>query len=153
MLQAAPPMPHPPPSAPAAAPVTAAVEPLADPVEPIGDEVLRNVRLFGAALAETFESRLGELTTRFAADVLGRELLLAPADLGAIAARLIAQSAGDEPLRLRLAPADAARISSVLTVIADPDLSPGDAILECRNGSIDARLAIRLATVVACFAR
>jgi flagellar biosynthesis/type III secretory pathway protein FliH len=119
------------------------------PTEPIAEFLARDVRLFRAALAEALDVLAGELAARLAAEVLGRELLLAPADLAAIAARLLTEHAADEPLRLRVAPGQAQAVESILPVIEDSYLASGDAVLECRGGSVDARLTVRLATLVA----
>ena len=59
---------------------------------------------------------------------------------------------GDEPVRLRVAPADGA-IACPLPVVIDPTLEVGDAILECRAGEIDARLAVRFAALLGHAAR
>jgi Flagellar assembly protein FliH len=115
-------------------------------------DALRAARLFRAALADAFDARLAELTRELAAAVLGRELQLAPVDLEALARRLIAERRADEPLCLRVAPPDAG-IACELPVVADPELRAGDAVLVCRSGDINARLAVRLAGVLAALDR
>jgi hypothetical protein len=120
-------------------------------VEPAGPEsasAVRAARLFGAALADTFDELAADLVRALAADVLGRELQLTAIDVATIARRLIAERRSDEPLSLRVCPADA-EFACELPLIADPGLGPGDAVLVCRNGEIDARLAVRLAHVIA----
>jgi flagellar biosynthesis/type III secretory pathway protein FliH len=113
---------------------------------------MREARLFRAALADAFDALAAELIRALAADVLGRELKLAPVDVALLARRLVAERRADEPLALRVCPADA-HIACELPLIPDPELQPGDAVLVCRNGEIDARLTIRLAQVLAAVKR
>jgi hypothetical protein len=113
---------------------------------------LRAARFFQAALADAFDLQLAGLVRDIAAEVVGRELRLAPADIGEIARRLLAEYAAEEPLRLHVSPGDVA-FACALPIVVDPALAPGDAVLECRSGDIDARLAVRLAGVSAELAR
>lgn len=110
--------------------------------------VLREARLFQAALADAFESRLASIARSLAVEVLGRELLLAPAELATLARRLLDEASAEGPLCLRVAPADA-DIACQVRLVTDPGLQPGDAVLECREGDIDARLRVRLDNVLA----
>lgn len=130
---------------PAIAPAALTAEP-SEPSELAA--AIRAARLFRAALADAFDGVAADLILALAAEVLGRELQIAPADITLIARRLIAERHADEPLSLRVCPADAG-IACELPVVADTHLGPGDAVLVCRNGEIDARLAVRLAQVVA----
>jgi hypothetical protein len=109
---------------------------------------LRDARIFRAALADAFAALTADLIERFGTDVLGRELRLAPADLEAIAGRLLLERRTDEPLRLRVAAADAGTACDI-PVVVDPLPTAGDAVLECRSGDIDARLPVRLAAYLA----
>lgn len=115
----------------------------ADPCGCERSEALRDARIFRAALADALAALAEDLMRRLGADVLGRELQLAPADVETIARRLLLERRTDEPLRLRVAAADSA-IACDVPVVVDPELAAGDAILECRSGDIDARLAVRL---------
>jgi hypothetical protein len=108
----------------------------------------RDARLFRAALADSFDVLAAKLIGALAADVLGRELQLGAVAIETIVRRLIAERSADEPLSVRLCPADA-QIDCELPVVADPGLESGDAVLVCRNGEIDARLALRFAHVLA----
>lgn len=133
------------PAAPHAEPEPPAAEP-APPVE-IAD-VLRDARLFRARLSDAVEAACDGVLRELACAVLGRELLLAPADVARIAAGLCAHRAS-MPLRLRVAPDDAARIPSApVPLVADPALAPGDVALEFADGCVDARLGVRLAAVL-----
>lgn len=144
----------------AAAPATVLEQPAPQPPAAVpapsesceSPDALRAARLFRAALADAFDAVLAELTRELAAAVLGRELQLAPVDLEALARRLIAERRSDEPLCLRVAPSDAG-IACELPVVADPELRAGDAVLVCRSGEINARLAVRLAGVLAALDR
>lgn len=115
---------------------------------PDGAAALRAARLFRAGLADAFDALTADLVRALAREVLGRELRLSPVDIEGIARQLIEQCFDQEPLRLRVAPADAG-VACDLPVAADSELEPGDAILECRSGDIDARLRVRLASVLA----
>jgi flagellar biosynthesis/type III secretory pathway protein FliH len=109
---------------------------------------LRAARLFRAQLADALTEAFGTLLCDLAADVLARELRLAPCDLEALVQRVAERA---PIVRVRVAPADVPRIRSV-AVEADAALDPGDAIVELAGGAIDARLGVRLASVLEAFA-
>lgn len=141
------------PAAPAAAvepaPAAAAAPPLQTP--PCARETrdaIRAARIFHAALADAFDALLAGLVRDLCTEVLARELNLQPADIDGIIARLLAERTHDGPLRVRVAAADA-RAACGIPVVVDEALRAGDAVLECANGSIDARLGVRLADVIA----
>ena len=116
-------------------------------------DLMRDVRVFRARLREAFEFASDALVRELAYAVLGRELLLAPSDVGLIATRLLAEHPAAQPLLLRVAPADleqlAQRTETLPPLQADATLAPGDAVLELACGHIDARLGVRLAVVLA----
>jgi flagellar biosynthesis/type III secretory pathway protein FliH len=116
-------------------------------------ELMRDVRVFRAHLREAFEVARDALVRELAYAVLGRELQLAPSDVGLIAARLLAEHPAAQPLLLRVAPADLAQLALQAETLpplqADATLAPGDAVLELACGHIDARLGVRLAVVLA----
>jgi hypothetical protein len=107
-------------------------------------EAVREARLFRARLADAFDATAARLLRDLAADVLARELLLRPCDLGALVARALA---GTPAARLRVAEADAA-VAAPLSVVVDAALAPGDAIVELAGGALDLRLGVRLANVL-----
>jgi hypothetical protein len=119
-----------------------------NPPNPGAGELLREARIFRAALADALDLAATRLAAVLADEVLGRELTTAPADIANIVVRLVGRYAAEEPLRLRVAHADANVVCGV-PVVADPALRVGDAILECRTGTIDARLDVRLAVALA----
>jgi flagellar biosynthesis/type III secretory pathway protein FliH len=104
----------------------------------------REARLFRARLADAFDDALARLLRELAADVLARELRLAPCDVAEIARRVLQ---GAPAVRVRVSRADAVGDCG-LPVVADPELHPGDAVLELTGGALDARLGVRLATVL-----
>ena len=117
----------------------------------VTDEIaasLRDARLFRARLADAFDDAAERLVRELAADVLARELRLAPCDLARIVQRV---AAGAPAVRVRVAPADVGRITGI-AVMADPALCDGDAIVEVTGGALDARLGVRLAAVLEAFA-
>ena len=110
-------------------------------------DLLRDVRLFHARIIEAVESAVETLAGDIAADVLGRELLLAPADVEAIVDRALQRYAAEHPLRVRVHESDAAMACAVPLVV-DARLRPGDAVIELSNGTVDASLGMRLATLM-----
>ena len=112
------------------------------------DDALREARLFRARLADAFDEAVARLVRELAANVVMRELRLAPCELGA----LVAQVRERAPVvRVRVAADDVARVRGV-PVVADDQLAPGDAIVEVAGGALDARLGVRLAAVLEAFA-
>ena len=104
----------------------------------------REARLFRARLADAFDDALARLLRELAADVLARELRLAPCDVKDIARRVIL---GAPVVRVRVSPTETVGDFG-LPVVADPELHPGDAVFELTEGALDARLGVRLATVL-----
>lgn len=121
-----------------------------DDDDPLDERVaaLRDARLFRARLADALDEASARLLRELAADVLARELQLAPCDLASIMRRVHAAA----PIAgVRVAPEDAALIGD-FPVVVDASLRPGDAIVELTGGAIDARLGVRLAQVLEAFA-
>lgn len=113
-------------------------------------ETLREVRLFRAALADAFDAALADLLRDFAADVLARELVSAPAQIERIAARAIDRFADDEPLRVLAHADDVAALGCLsIPVVADTELRRGDVAIVLRHGTIDLSLGVRLAHALA----
>jgi flagellar biosynthesis/type III secretory pathway protein FliH len=108
------------------------------------ERIVEDLALLRLAALEAFERARGRMLEVLAREVLARELMLAPADLDALAARALHEFAESEPLALVVAPADAARVSSPLPVRIDPTLVAGDLVIAVRDGEIDARFALRL---------
>ena len=139
-------------AAPEAVPAAALVA--ASPVAPSAElpdlvALLRDVRLFRARLADALDAAREALLRELATAVVGRELLAAPADVAAIATRLIAAHPAAAPVSLRVAPDDVARVAGIAAVRGDSALAPGDLVLEFAGGERDARLGVRLATALA----
>jgi flagellar biosynthesis/type III secretory pathway protein FliH len=117
--------------------------------EPDLAEVASDARRFRAALADALALSLERLVRDVACDVLARELLLAPPDVAAIAARALERYLEDGPLQLRVHPDDRGACASLdLPVVTDGRLRAGDVVLDVRCGSIDASLGARLETVL-----
>lgn len=110
---------------------------------------LREVRFFHAHLSEALEAAVASLLEEIARDVLGRELLLAPAVLSRIVSGALERYRQSEPLRVRVHRTDLdALAESDVPVFADDGLEPGDAIVELRSGGIDLSLQTRVEEVL-----
>lgn len=130
-------------------------EPVPESCEFAGDrcaeeeaELGRELRLFRARVSEGVDAAVEALVQDIAADVLGRELLLAPANVTAIVERSLQRYFAEEPLRVRVHPSEAASLSCSIPAIGDERLRPGDAIVELKCGSVDATLGVRLAQIL-----
>ncbi|HEV2741173.1 MAG TPA: hypothetical protein VGU66_21620 [Candidatus Elarobacter sp.] len=115
---------------------------------------VREARLFRARLADAFDDAAARLMRDLAADVLARELRLAPCDLTAIVQRIAERA---PVVRVRVAACDVARGVRLprgcdAAIVEDPALARGDAIVELAGGALDARLGVRLALVLEAFA-
>jgi len=110
--------------------------------------LLRDVRLFHTSVIEGVEAAIETITGDIAANVLGRELHVAPADIDAIVDRALQRYLADEPLRVRVHPDEAAGLSCGVPVVGDERLRYGDAVIELRCGSVDATLGVRFASVL-----
>jgi len=130
------------------------------PAPDVGSEIADEAREFAreraisescrwyARLHDALDAACERMLCDLAAGVLARELALAPCDLVALSATIRRQMLG-EPLRVRLHPEDYARWEhAMLPACEDATLSPGDALFELREGSIDARLGVRLQAVL-----
>ncbi len=104
--------------------------------------------LFHARLREAFERTHAALLRDLAADVLARELRLAPADVEALARRLLERARDETPVAVRVSPSDRARIALDLPIETDPALRPGDVVLVVRDGTLESTLGVRLEALV-----
>ena len=105
---------------------------------------VREARLFRARLADAFDDAAARMLRELASAVLARELVLAPCDL----AELVRRTGARAPfVRVRVAACDAGTLAGV-PVVTDHALSGGDAVVELAGGALDARLGVRLATVM-----
>ena len=109
-------------------------------------EALRDVRLFRARLAEALDHATATLLRDLAYAVLGRELRAAPADVAALAARILHEHPAAAPVAIHHAPGEVVEIG--IPALSDPALAPGDVIVAFAGSEIDARLGVRLAAVL-----
>ncbi len=100
------------------------------------------------AAFEAYDRSVEELLATFGRDVLGRELLLGPADVAALVQSALARFHAHEPVSLVAAAADAASLQTCLPVRIDPNLAAGDLIVEVRDGAFESPLAFRLDAAV-----
>ncbi|MDP9016860.1 MAG: FliH/SctL family protein [Candidatus Eremiobacteraeota bacterium] len=109
------------------------------------EETIRELRLFRAHLRESLDRAIDTLRVRIAQEILGRELLLAPADVTMLVAGALADYEHANPLRVRVHPDDVVALSCIdLPVFGDETLTRGDAYLDLRSGCIDLTLMSRL---------
>ncbi len=115
-----------------------------------GEAVLRDADTFRTRLLAVFDGAVDRLLRDLAADVLGRELRLAPCDLASIVDRVRASA---PVVRVRIASGEDVDERALALgggpVVRDAALSLGDAIVEVRAGTVDARLGVRVAEVLA----
>jgi flagellar biosynthesis/type III secretory pathway protein FliH len=116
------------------------------PSEPVHDivEVMRDARLFRARIAEAVEEAAAGVLQRIAADVLCRELQMAPCEIEAVVETCVAQLADRQDLRIFVHPDDAPAVRS-FEVQRDATLERGDCRLELAYGSVHSTLQLRLA--------
>ncbi len=112
-------------------------------------DIVQELALMRLAALEAFERATADLLASLAQDVLARELAIAPADLGALAARALAQFAEHEPIAIVVAPGDAAAFETPLPVRVDASLDAGDLAIDVRDGHFESRFALRLREAVA----
>jgi len=112
-----------------------------------------------ARLLEASGGELTELAVRVAEKILGEALRLQPERVTTIVAQCL-RSARGARLRLRVCPADLALVeealpalrgaapdAAVLALEPDPQLTPGDCVIESELGQVDGRLAVQLAAL------
>ncbi len=112
-------------------------------------DIAQELALMRLAALEAFERASADLLGRFARDVLGRELALAPVDLCALAAQALAALSDHDPVALVVAPSDVGAFETTLAVRADAALEPGDLIVEVRDGAFESHFALRVRETIA----
>lgn len=121
------------------------------PAAPAGEPdcpAVRDAVLFGARLRDAFDEARARLLVDFAAEVLARELQLAPAAIDAIAQRLLDEARAESPVALRLHPQECGLIAADVRVEPDPALRRGDAVVVVRDGALESRLGVRLEAIL-----
>lgn len=127
-------------------------EPVAESTAQIHDDEVaasREIRRFRACVAEAVENAVHILCQDIAAEVVARELQLSPAAISEIVARALKRYEADNPVCVRVHPDDVSQLQTTLRVVGDVRLRRGDAILEVRDGFIDASLGVRLESILA----
>lgn len=132
------------------APPPEAIENPADVSEPAGEiAAARDVRLFHARVEEGIESAIATLRCDIAAEIVGRELQLAPASIDEIVRRAVRRFQAETPVRVRVHPEDVGLLAqTAIETVAHRDLRRGDAVLEVGGGTIDVTLGVRLDAVL-----
>lgn len=129
--------------------VEAPVETPLEAPRPPAHEALSELRRFQAAVRDAVDVSVRSLLRDVAADVLARELSLAPANLQAIVARACERHAAQGVVRVRVHPDEAASVAELaVEIVADARLRRGDVLLEVLSGTIDVSLGSRLADVL-----
>ncbi|HTV91110.1 MAG TPA: FliH/SctL family protein [Verrucomicrobiae bacterium] len=118
--------------------------------EAIADVVSR-ARRFRAMLADALDRTLNDLLRDIAAEVVGRELHAAPADLQRIVQRALERAAHELPVAVRVHPSQLGLLRLDVPVVADANLRSNDACIDVRSGTIDATLGVRIEHVLAAY--
>jgi flagellar biosynthesis/type III secretory pathway protein FliH len=133
------------------APPAEAIEDAAEGAADLTGEIAaaRDVRLFRARVEEAIESAIVTLRCDIAAEVVGRELQLAPASIAEIVRRAVRRFHSESPVRVRVHPEDVGSLAADgIQTVADRDLRRGDAVLEVGGGTVDVTLGVRLDAVL-----
>ena len=130
------------------APDSTADAPCAGEDADLADDVFSSIRCVRAALEDAIEMMRADLIADIAAEIVGRELRLAPAELDTIVETAVARYADESPCVVRVNPTDVEKITSGVRVVPDSSLRTGDVVVEVRAGSIDARLGTRLERIL-----
>ncbi len=117
----------------------------------IRDGALADARRFRATLADACDAAVTRVVHAVAADVLARELMLAPAAIAAIVRDAVASVGPVVRVRLHPREAGAIRLAGV-DVVPDPEVRPGDAFVDVTDGTYDVSLGARLAAVLGAWA-
>lgn len=116
---------------------------------PLAHEAFGQVRRFRAAVFDAVDIAVRDVLCDVAAEVLARELELAPANVEAIVARACARIGDEDLVAVRIHPDEAGQLSLAgVNLIADSRLRRGDVLLQVRSGTIDLTLGARLAAVL-----
>jgi len=107
-------------------------------------DIVDDLVLMRLAALEASERAAERVVQLCAAEVLARELLLAPADIDAIVRRALASFALHEPFEIAVSAADAERIAASLPMRIDPALVAGDLVVIVRDGTFESTFAFRL---------
>jgi hypothetical protein len=111
-------------------------------------EIAHDLTLMRLAAFEAFEGAKHALLRSFAEAVLGRELALAPADVGALA-KHVTRFNDLEPVSLVVSAADAERVRTALPTRVDPSLTAGDFVVEVRDGALESPRGFRFQAALA----
>lgn len=126
------------------------IEVPASPALPEGEEALRCVRRFRAAVSDAVIAAVQEVVPSIVLEVLGRELLLAEADIVAIAAAALRRFDIEQVLSIAAHPTEIETLAPFgLRRVADGSLKRGEIRLELHSGTIDLTLAERTTTALA----
>jgi|HubBroStandDraft_4_1064222.scaffolds.fasta_scaffold115784_2 flagellar biosynthesis/type III secretory pathway protein FliH len=131
-------------------------EPVADPpAAPEEEDAIADVasraRRFRAMLTDALERSLADLLRDIAAEVIGRELQCAPAELQRIVERALARAADELPVSVHVHPLQLELLRLDLPLVADARLHCDDVRIELRSGTIDASLGVRLEQLLAVY--
>lgn len=107
-------------------------------------DVVHELALMRLAALESFERAKYRLLEALAAEVLGRDLALAPADVEALAQRAVARFADLEPVTIAVSPSDAERVRAPLPLRIDAALQAGDLVVDVRDGALESTFVFRL---------
>jgi flagellar assembly protein FliH len=127
-----------------------AVDAVEDDSERLCEEgdLVRSVCLFHARIREALEDAVDRLLLDVASEVLARELQLAPVAIERIVDAALQRYVSEAPVRVRVHPNDVQALNCGVPVVGDDSLAHGDAVVELRDGLLDATLGVRLDAVL-----
>ncbi len=116
------------------------------------DTAARALERQSAPVLAEARARILAAALEIAEALLGQELQHGPSSARAALARALGGGDGEQVRAVRLHPADLAELASIdvpagLALVADASLQRGDAVGECENGRLDARLGAALTRV------
>lgn len=112
-------------------------------------QLLQAGQAHGAALEEA-QKQVAKLATAVARQLLHAELELAPERIRAIVASVLEKNRRAKRVSVRVSAASLEALGDLgpgVDVIGDPELGPGDCVVESDLGRFDARIELRLAAL------
>lgn len=116
------------------------------------ESIFSDIRHFRAHLADALDRAREKLLQDLACHVLARELSIKPVEIATLVSKLLEDFGETGHTAVRVHPDDLAQLRDIemldCQVIPDVTLHRGDAMLELSDGTVDARLGVRLDNIL-----